>query len=89
MKLESLKLEKFKSNSLKREQMFKLSGGDTRTNPGTACEVDQFGRTWEFDYAYDAVRTGGMISLHGRTNRHLSKVICDSSYGGSAIGNTR
>lgn len=87
MKLESLKLNKFKDNALKREQMFTLNGGDTRTDPGSACEVDQFGRTWEFDYAYDAIRDGGGTSLHGRTNRRLSSVNC-AEFGSPAIGNT-
>jgi natural product precursor len=75
MKLESLKLDKFKDNSLKREQMFNLNGGGTATEGGHACQVDEFGRTWELDYGYDAIRDG-VVTYHNRTNRVRSNVIC-------------
>lgn len=84
MKLESLKETKFKDSVLKRGQMFTLNGGSTPTAGGSACQVDEFGRTWTFDYAYDAIRDG-LICLHGRTNRVRATVECvdDPSIGGN------
>lgn len=73
MKLESLKLNKFRDHSLKKEQMFMLNGGGTRTPGGTACRVDDQGRTFTFDYAYDAIRDGiEGRTLHGRSNNRLT-----------------
>lgn len=76
MKLESLQLDKFKDSALKKEQMFKLNGGDTATPGGHACRIDEQGRTWEFDYGFDAIRDGGLITLHNRTNNVLSDGQC-------------
>ena len=75
MKLESLKLEKFNDKALKREQMFNFNGGGTATPGGHACQVDEFGRTWELDYGYDAIRDG-VLCYHNRTNRVRSTVDC-------------
>lgn len=55
--------------------MFQLNRGGTETPGGHACQVDEFGRTWEFDYGYDAIRNG-ITGLHNRTNRIRSTVIC-------------
>lgn len=68
MKLENLKSGKFKNNELKREQMFRLNGGDTATVGGTYVSATHNGVTESFDYAYDAIRDGGVITYHGRTN---------------------
>lgn len=61
MKLESLKLEKFEADALKKEQMFALNGGGTATPSGTRTEG---GRT--YDYGYDSDR-GDRITYHNRT----------------------
>lgn len=67
MKLESLKLEKFKDSTLKREQMFMLNGGGIETGPGNTC--DEIGGKWvNFDYGYDSYRGPGKVTYHNRTN---------------------
>ena len=63
MKLESLKLEKFENNALERKQMFKLNGGGTPTPGGSTCQGGQ-----SFDYGYDSIRDGGVITYHSRKN---------------------
>ncbi|HAT77560.1 MAG TPA: hypothetical protein DCS19_12225 [Flavobacterium sp.] len=74
MKLESLKLEKFKSNALKKEQMFMLNGGGSKTEAGTHCgEHGPKGKFMEYDYGYDVLRgvdSSGMsyITYHNRSN---------------------
>jgi hypothetical protein len=68
MKLESLQLDKFKGNALKREQMFSLNGGGTQTDPGTVCGPHgQSGEIVRFDYGYDSYRDG-ILTYHNRTN---------------------
>ena len=68
MKLESLKLEKFKSNSLKKEQMYMLSGGGIATSGGNICLPDGNGCWIICDYGYDAIRSDGSTTYHNRTN---------------------
>lgn len=68
MKLESLHLAKFQGNALKRAQMFTLSGGDTATPGGHKdCGIHN-GQAASFDYGYDAIRDGGVITYHNRSN---------------------
>ncbi|MFH6937336.1 hypothetical protein [Flavobacterium sp. FlaQc-30] len=68
MKLESLKLEKFKGCTLKREQMFKLSGGGVKSDPGETCGPHgQEGRVMHFSYGYDSLRNGE-LTYHNRSN---------------------
>jgi natural product precursor len=71
MKLESLKLERFQKDALKKEQMFKLNGGGTPTPAGQACGTANVYpyRTWIYDYGYDVIRDG-KTTYHNRTN-HL------------------
>ena len=69
MKLESLKLEKFSSNSLQKEQMFSLKGGiyaGTKTPSGHGCGETN-GSCSTFDYGYDVLRDGG-TTYHDRSN---------------------
>lgn len=68
MKLESLKLEKFKDSTLKREQMFMLNGGGIRSEAGNICAphgAEQ--RIMNFDYGYDIDRDGN-LTFHDRAN---------------------
>ena len=62
MKLERLSLEKFRKDALKKEQMFKLNGGGTRTSGGTNYNGMHGGRP----AAYDGTAEG--ITYHGRSN---------------------
>ena len=57
MKLESLKLDKFKNEALKKEQMFALNGSGTVT-PG--------GHREDYTYGYDSDRGNGWITYHNR-----------------------
>ncbi len=69
MKLESLQLEKFNSNSLQKEQMFSLKGGlaaGTKTPPGDGCGMTN-NQCSNFHYGYDVIRDGG-TTYHDRTN---------------------
>lgn len=72
MKLESLQLEKFKENSLKREQMFSLNGGGTKTPAGHGCGTGTSASkpdvNLEYDFGYDVDRGDGFITYHDRTN---------------------
>jgi hypothetical protein len=68
MKLESLKLDKFKDCTLKREQLFALNGDGIKSGPGNIC--DKHGESSElmnFDYGYDVER-GGRLTFHNRSN---------------------
>ena len=68
MKLESLKLEKFKDSTLKREQMFMLNGGGIATGGGNICAPHgSSGEMMNFDYGYDANRDG-ILTFHNRSN---------------------
>jgi len=72
MKLESLTLDKFKDCSLKKEQLFALNGGGTKTlETGTICHWSQ-GQAYLCDYAYDIQRDDGnggtFLTFHGLTN---------------------
>ena len=70
MKLESLKLDRFQKDALKKVQMFKLNGGGTKTLGGTACGTANVYpyRDWIFDYGYDVLREGGVKTYHDRSN---------------------
>lgn len=72
MKLESLKLEKFSESALKKEQMFTLNGGGTKTPGGHGCGggtvSSNMGECYEYDFGYDIDRGGGHITYHDRTN---------------------
>lgn len=63
MKLESLQLEKFKADALKKEQMFALNGAGTRT-PG--------GEREDYSYGYDSDRGNGVITYHDRKRLPIS-----------------
>ena len=83
MKLERLKLEKFKESVLKREQLFMLNGGGIETGPGHIKDYAT-GYCLEFDYGYDSNRDGGYggntggygggggtyTTFHNRSNVH-------------------
>lgn len=82
MKLESLKLEKFKDNGLEREQMFSLKGGLVDANVGTATPAgsgcgygtvsSDYYTMYSYNYGYDAIRTNDdgstYTTYHNRTN---------------------
>ncbi len=72
MKLESLELDKFKENSLKKEQLFMLNGGGTETGGGTNYNGTHGGQPAAYDYSYDSIRErsdGSLwITFHGRSN---------------------
>ncbi len=79
MKLESLKKDKFKDNTLKKEQMFQLNGGGVATPAGNICSQhgpDQI--LMNFDYGYDVMRSNPdgttYLTFHSRTN---VKDICE------------
>jgi hypothetical protein len=78
MKLESLQLEKFKDDSIKKEQMFMLNGGGTRTAGGTNLCHFSGGNSYIVDYAYDVTRDGieGGLSFHGYSNWRDGSEIC-------------
>lgn len=80
MKLESLKLGKFKDNTLKREQMFVLNGGGIPSTGGNICAdvADIYGnvKKMNFNYGFDSNRNG-IITFHNRTDY---KDICDNGY---------
>lgn len=68
MKLESLKLEKFKDYALKKEQMFKLNGGRVRSGGGRALGTMN-GRPCYFDYGFDSTTLDGLtVTFHNRSN---------------------
>lgn len=66
MKLESLKLDKFKDNTLKREQLFMLNGGGIRSDGGNITS-EHMGRKANYDYGYDSYRNG-TLTFHNRSN---------------------
>lgn len=68
MKLESLKETKFKDVVLKREQMFTLNGGGTATPGGHNSNGTHNGIPASYDYSYDSIRDGGVVTYHGRSN---------------------
>lgn len=79
MKLESLKENKFKDAVLKREQMFTLSGGGTKTDPGINCYHDKItgeGIGYHFGYDVDRVDENGKTfrTYHDRSQAY--KTIC-------------
>lgn len=63
MKLESLNLEKFKKNALKKEQLFMLNGGGTVTGEGSNPPEDKRG---PYYYGYDSIRSDGRTTYHNR-----------------------
>ena len=76
MKLESLKLEKFKPEALKKEQMLKLNGGllaaNTLTPAGSGCGYGTVASdpntNYSYNFGYDVNRGDGWITYHDRTN---------------------
>ncbi|WP_395045370.1 TIGR04149 family rSAM-modified RiPP [Flavobacterium sp.] len=72
MKLESLKLDKFKNDALEKKQMFSLKGGvadaGTVTPAGRGSGVHPTLGYYEADYGYDSIREGGVVTYHNRTN---------------------
>ena len=70
MKLESLTEEKFKDNVLKKEQLFKLNGGGTKTRGGSNLLHNSGGKTYLVDYSYDVSgrNVAGGLTFHGYTN---------------------
>ncbi|BFM43819.1 hypothetical protein CFS9_24600 [Flavobacterium sp. CFS9] len=66
MELESLKLDKFKDCTLKREQLFVLNGDGVKSPAGTICDWHG-GKLQKFDYGYDSER-GGYLTFHNRSN---------------------
>jgi natural product precursor len=78
MKLESLKLEKFKPETLKKEQMLKLNGGltdagrNTVTPGGWGCGTGTVASdpntSYSYNFGYDVDRGDGYITFHDRTN---------------------
>jgi natural product precursor len=83
MKLESLQLDKFQDKALKKEQMFKLNGGGTKTEGGFGCGTGTLGSNpnavLAFNFGYDVDRGGGRITYHDRTNvREISAAECNA-----------
>lgn len=68
MELESLKLDKFKKNALKKEQMFTLNGGGSVTVGGNVNGPHgPSGQMANYDYGYDSYRDG-TLTFHNRSN---------------------
>jgi hypothetical protein len=72
MNLESLKENKFKDAVLKKEQMFKLNGGGTKTPGGSGCGTGTSASNpnvnLQYDFGYDVDRGNGWTTYHDRTN---------------------
>ncbi len=73
MKLESLQLEKFKNDVIKKEQLFKLNGGGTYTDPGVAyAPHGPEDEMMCFDFGYDSKRERSdgswFYTYHNRSN---------------------
>ncbi|WP_396146905.1 TIGR04149 family rSAM-modified RiPP [Flavobacterium sp.] len=72
MKLENLKLDKFQDKALKKEQMFKLNGGNTVTAGGFGCGAgtvsSDMSTIYSYNFGYDINRGNGHITYHDRTN---------------------
>ena len=86
MKLESLKLDKFNEGALKREQMFTLNGGGTKTPGGHGCGggtvSSDMGSCYDYDYGYDINQNDGRTTYHDRTNvQKISFADCRSQQG--------
>lgn len=74
MKLESLKLDKFKDSTLKREQLFSLNGGGIATGGGTITGPHgASGQNATYNYGYDSSRNG-TLTFHDRSNVVFQKV---------------
>ena len=68
MKLESLKLDKFKDSTLKKEQLFMLNGGGIKSPGGTVTGPHgASGQNATYNYGYDSSRDG-VLTFHDRTN---------------------
>jgi hypothetical protein len=75
MKLESLKLDKFKDSTLKKEQMFMLNGGGIPSGPGTVKGPHgASGQNATFNYGYDVDR-GGYLTFHNRSNVVYEEIV--------------
>lgn len=74
MKLESLKLEKFQDSALKKEQMFMLNGGGTKTGANWCYTGGTHnGRAASFYYGYDSDR-GGVTTYHDRSQIRYEEI---------------
>ncbi|WP_428229139.1 hypothetical protein [Flavobacterium sp.] len=77
MELESLKLNKFKDVSLKREQLFMLNGDGIKSDPGNICAPHGASqKLMNFNYGYDSQRDG-VTTFHDRSD---VKDICDNGF---------
>lgn len=75
MKLESLKLDKFKDSTLKREQLFTLNGGGIATGGGTITGPHgASGQNATYNYGYDSSRNG-TLTFHDRSNVQYQQVV--------------
>jgi hypothetical protein len=63
MKLESVNLDKFKKEALKKEHMFMLNGAGTETPGGTMPNA----QPRPYAYGFDSDRGNGVITYHNRT----------------------
>lgn len=77
MKLESLKLGKFKNNVLKKEQLFMLNGGGVKSGGGNITGPHA-GRQANYNYGYDVDRNG-TLTFHDRTNVTFVRVYIDGN----------
>lgn len=73
MELESLKLDKFKDSTLKREQLFSLNGGGIKSGGGNISD-EHAGRPANYDYGYDSYRNG-RLTFHDRSNVVYREII--------------
>lgn len=77
MKLESLKLNKFKDIALKREQLFTLNGGGIATGGGNITGPHgASGQNANYNYGYDSSRNG-VLTFHDRSNVVFQQVFPD------------
>ena len=69
MKLESLELNKFKNDALKKGVMSKLNGGKAQAGTETrgGCRADAGDPRGHYTYGYDSDRGNGVITYHNRT----------------------
>jgi hypothetical protein len=81
MKLESLKNGIFAESTIKREQMFNLNGGGTKTPGGSGCGTgtssSRMDAVLSYDYGYDIIQSDGRYTYHDRKNvREISAEEC-------------
>ena len=80
MNLEKLTDRKFKENVLKKEQLFLLNGGGTRTGGGTNLHHTSMGNDYIVDYSYDVSgrNVPGGLTFHGFYNWRPVNEITDN-----------